>query len=134
MSRRRVTSACDTPALLARHARQRNHEARHEEEPRRDRHAGESREELQDAAEYGRRPGRQLFRGSTGVEHQRGVIQRHVRDQQTAEHVHIGLARAGRADGRGSLGARGGGQIFRHGHIVVQPQCSRPVHAAGIDP
>ena len=119
-------------AVLARQARQRDHEAGHEEESRRDRHAGEAREELEDVAEHGRGSGSQLLRRTAGVEHERGVIERHVRDQQTAKRVDIGLAHAGRADSRGSLGSRGGGEIVRHGHMIRQPQCE-PDIAPGRD-
>jgi len=44
------------------------------------------------------------------------------------------LARAGRADSRGSLDARDGGQILRHGHIIGKQPRDRTVHPAGIDP
>ncbi len=105
-------------AVLARQARQRDHESGHEEESRRDRHAGESCQELQNPAEHRSRPGRQFFGSTPGIEHQRGMIQRHVRDQQAAKHVDIGLARAAGADSRARLDVRSGGRVLRHGHMI----------------
>ena len=121
-------------AVLARQARQRDHEAGHEEESRRDGHAGEARQELEDVVEHGRGSGSQLLRGTAGVEHERRVIERHVRDEQAAKRIDIGLAHAGRADRRGSLSLRGGGRIVRHGHMVRQPQCGRALRPARIEP
>ena len=62
------------------------------------------------------------------------MIERHVRDEQTAKHIDIGLACAGRAHGRGGLYARGEGEILRHCHMIGEPLRDPTQRPAWIDP
>ena len=79
-------------ATLSRDAGERHHESCHEEEAGSDRDPREAREELEDATGSGWRRRGELFPATLGVEHEGCVIERHVRNQKTTEHVHVALA------------------------------------------
>jgi hypothetical protein len=65
----------------------------HETERGCDRNSREAREELPEVGGEVRRERRELLAAAARIEHQRGVIERHVCDQQSPKRIDVALTR-----------------------------------------